>query len=65
MAKIHYGVKNIEKIRGPTNGHNSIWGKTGHLQALFASWVFKALHSRRNSATTVPQLICFLGCDEI
>ena len=30
MAKIHYGV-NIEKIREPKNGQNSIWGKTGSL----------------------------------
>ena len=30
MAKIHYGVKNIEKTRGPKNVQNSIWGKTGH-----------------------------------
>ena len=29
MAKIHYD--DTEKTRGPQNGQNSIWGKTGHL----------------------------------
>ena len=32
MAKIHYGVKNIEKRREPKKWPKFIWGKTGHLQ---------------------------------